>query len=192
MEWLIANNPDYKHIKIDEEALKEYPVDTDHIQLPTVLEENDVVQDMPKEDGADHEIQKDKVKEKSVFDNDDLDEKSSFDNDYEDLLLAFEKYEEEQGDMPNPTHTVNENIANDTIDNYVKKAVEELQVGNDPPDSTEKLPWPEQADDEPVSDFTIGFFTKCFPHLFPDGMADISKSRPGNRPTKPGAVKKPS
>ena len=39
LEWLIANCPDYKHIKIDEEALKEYPVDTDHIQLPTVLEE---------------------------------------------------------------------------------------------------------------------------------------------------------
>ena len=96
-------------------------------------------------------------------------------------FLLFEEYEEQQGDVPKPSHAVNENIANDTIDNYVKKAIEDLQVGNDTSDPEEKLPWPEQVDDEPVSDFTIGYFTKCFPHLFPDGMADISKSRPGDK-----------
>ena len=124
-----------------------------------------------------------KKKDQSLFDNNNEDEKSPFDNDDEDLVLAFEEFVEKQGDMPNPTHTVNENIANDTIDNYVKKAVEELQVGDDPSDAAEKLPWPEQADDDQIFDFTIGFFTKCFPHLFLDEMADISKSRPGNRPT---------
>ena len=31
----------------------------------------------------------------------------------------------------------------------------------------ERVSWPEQ-DDEPFSDFTYGYFTKCFPHLCPD------------------------
>ena len=78
-------------------------------------------------------------------------------------------------------HTVNENNATDTIDNYVKKAIEELQVGKDNSEP-EKIPWPEQ-DDEPVSDFTYGYFSKAFPHLFPNGMADITKTRPGKKPT---------
>ena len=67
------------------------------------------------------------------------------------------------------------------IDNNVKKAIEELQVGNEKPEP-EKVPWPEQGD-EPVSDFTYGYFTKAFPHLFTDGMADITKMRPGAKPT---------
>ena len=61
------------------------------------------------------------------------------------------------GDIPKPTHTVNENIATDTIDNMVKKAIEELQVGNEKSE-LEKMPWPEQGE-EPVSDFTYGYFT---------------------------------
>ena len=44
------------------------------------------------------------------------------------------------------------------------------------------MPWPEQGE-EPVSEFTYGYFTKAFPHLFPDGMADITKMRPGAKPT---------
>ena len=108
-------------------------------------------------------------------------EKNPFDNDDEEMLLAYEEYEQRQGDIPKPTHAVNENIARDTIDDYVKKAVENIQVGENSPDS-EKVSWPEQ-DDEPVSNFTYGYFIKCFPHLFPDEMADITKTRPGKKPT---------
>ena len=108
-------------------------------------------------------------------------EKNPFDNDDEEMLLAYEEYEQRQGDIPKPTHAVNENIARDTIDDYVKKAVENIQVG-DETSEPEKMSWPEQ-DDEPVSDFIYGYFTKCFPHLFPDGMADITKTRPGKKPT---------
>ena len=63
----------------------------------------------------------------------------------------------------------------------LKKAIEKIQVGDDSSEA-EKISWPEQ-DDEPVSDFTYGYFTKAFPHLFPDGMADITKMRPGAKPT---------
>ncbi len=85
--------------------------------------------------------------------------------------------------MPKPRHTVNGNIANDTVDNYVKKAIEDLQVGDDPSESAEKFPWPEKVYDEPVSDFSNGYFSKCFYHLFLDGMDDISNSRLGDTPT---------
>ena len=87
---------------------------------------------------------------------------------------------ESLGDIPKATNTVNENIATDTIDNYVKRAVEELQIGNGNSEP-EKVPWPEQGE-EPVSDFPYGYFTKAFPHLFPDGMADVTKNRPGTKP----------
>ena len=63
---------------------------------------------------------------------------------------------------------------------YVKKAIEDLEVGNDQSEP-EKVPWPEQGE-EPVSDFIWGYFTKAFPHLFCDGKADISKDRPGVKP----------
>ena len=46
---------------------------------------------------------------------------------------------ESLGDIPKPTHTVNENIATDTVDNYVKKAIEDLKVGNDQSEP-EKVP----------------------------------------------------
>ena len=53
-------------------------------------------------------------------------EKHPFENEDEDLNMAYEEYVESLGDIPKPTHTVNENIARDTIDNMVKKAIEEL------------------------------------------------------------------
>ena len=69
----------------------------------------------------------------------------------------------------------------------VKKAIEELQVGNDKSEP-EKMPWPEQGE-EPVSDFTYCYFTKAFPHLFTDGMANITKMRPGAQPTMKQCVR---
>ena len=35
----------------------------------------------------------------------------------------------------------------------------------------------------PVSEFTPGFFSMAFPWLFPEGKADITRSRPGKTPT---------
>ena len=40
LEWLIASNPDYKEIKINEENLAQYPSDTNDIKLPTYSDEN--------------------------------------------------------------------------------------------------------------------------------------------------------
>ena len=54
---------------------------------------------------------------------------------------------ESLGDIPKATHTVNENIATDTIDNYIKRAVEELQIGNENSEP-EKVPWPEQGEEQ--------------------------------------------
>ena len=54
------------------------------------------------------------VYEKSEQMTEDNSEKSPFDNDDEEMLLAYEEYEEKQGDIPKPTHAVNENIARDT------------------------------------------------------------------------------
>ena len=171
LNWLIKNCPDYKEIEIDEENLSKYPSEGGNIDIPT-YEDEAVEENGQSVDGNRKEKPKQKPEENT--------EKSPFDNEDEEMLLAYEEYEEKQGDVPKPSHAVNENIAQDTIDNYVKKAIEEIQVGKDSSEP-DKISWPEQ-DDEPVSDFSYGYFTKCFPHLFPDGMADISKTRPGNQP----------
>ena len=152
-----------------QENLAQYPSDTGNIELPSHPENQE-------DNLQEQEENFEETPEEGT------DEKSPFENEDEELLQAFEEYEEKQGDLPKPRHTLNENIATDTIDNYVKRAVEELQVGNNS-SNPEKVPWPEQLDEEPVSDFSYGYFTKCFPHLFPDGMADITKSRPGVQPT---------
>ena len=137
LEWLIAHCEDYKDIKINEANLAQYPSDT-NIELPSV-------------DEAVDESDK-KSKTANVVSEPTNNEKHPFENEDEDLNIAYENYVESLGDIPKATHTVNENIATDTIDNYVKKAVEELQIGNDNSEP-EKMPWPEQGD-EPVSDFT--------------------------------------
>ena len=114
LEWLIANCEDYRDITINEENLARYASDGD-IELPTVDEA------------------KDEKEKKSKTTNDIIpeqtnNEKHPFENEDEDLNMAYEEYVESLGDIPKPTNTVNENIATDTIDNYVKKAIEELQV----------------------------------------------------------------
>lgn len=42
--------------------------------------------------------------------------------------------------------------------------------------------WP-QRDHQPASEFTMGFFSKAFPDLFPDGTGDITKPRVGKNPS---------
>ena len=152
---------------INEENLAQYPSDSE-IELPTV------------DEAVDENDKKSKTANNTIPDQSN-NEKHQFENEDEDLNMAYEVYVESLGDITKPTHTVNENIATYTIDNLVKKAIEELQVGDDKSEP-EKVPWPEQGD-EPVSDFTYGYFTKVFPHLFPDGMADITKMRPGAKPS---------
>ncbi len=45
LEWLIANHPDYKNTKINEENLKQYPSETADIELPTISEDLDMLQE---------------------------------------------------------------------------------------------------------------------------------------------------
>ena len=42
--------------------------------------------------------------------------------------------------------------------------------------------WPKR-DHQPASEFQMGFFTKCFPDLFPDGRGDITKPTIGKNPS---------
>ena len=42
--------------------------------------------------------------------------------------------------------------------------------------------WPAR-ENQPVSEFTMGFFSKAFPDLFPDGRGDITKPRLGKNPS---------
>jgi len=44
------------------------------------------------------------------------------------------------------------------------------------------LEWP-QRDHQPASEFTMGFFSKAFPDLFPNGRGDITKPRVGKNPS---------
>ena len=125
LEWLIANCEDYRDITINEENLAHYTSDGD-IELPTVDEVVD-------ENNKKSKTTNDKKTEQTN------NEKHPFENEDEDLNMAYEEYVESLGDIPKPTHTVNENIATDTIDNMVKKAIEELQVGNDKSEP-EKMP----------------------------------------------------
>ena len=185
LEWLIENCPDYQHIKINEENLAQYPTETDDIDIPTCSKENAEPVVLNSEEAPESgigEAPKVKTKEASVSETVEeayADEKNPFDNEDEELLQVYEDHVDELGDIPKPTHTLIGNLATDTIENFVKKAIDELKVG----DAPEKVPWPEQ-DDEPVSDFTAGYFTMAFPHLFPDGMGDITKTRPGLTPTR--------
>ena len=133
----MANCDDYKAIKISEENLAQYPSD-DNIELPSIVEAEEETNKKSKN--------VDNTSEQTNY------EKHPFENDDEDLIKAYEEYLESLGDIPKPTHTVNENIATDTIDNNVKKAIEDLLVGNDQSEP-EKIPWPKQGE-EPVSNFT--------------------------------------
>ena len=159
LEWLIAHCEDYRDIKISEENLAQYSSNAE-IELPTV---NEAVDETDKKSKRAN----DTITEQTNA------EKHPFENEDEDLNMAYEEYQESLDNISKPSHTVNNNIATETIDNNVKKAIEELQVGNEE-SKPDKMSWPEQGD-EPVSDFTYGYFTKAFPHLFPDGMADITK-----------------
>ena len=192
LEWLKKNCPDYKEVAIDEETLAQYPTETGNIEIPTFIDEElstkdqstnlnseEIPESVPNQEeeiNEKNEKKSKKVSEKVVEDY--IEEESPFDNDDEDLREAYDEFVEEQGDIPKPTHTVIEITATETIDNLVNKFIEEVQVGSEP----EKVPWPE-TEDEPVSDFDTGYFTKAFPHLFPNGMADRSKSRPGAKPS---------
>jgi len=44
------------------------------------------------------------------------------------------------------------------------------------------LEWP-QRDHQPASEFTMGFFSKAFPDLLPNGRGDITKPRVGKNPS---------
>ena len=133
LEWLIANCEDYKDIKINEANLAQYPSDT-NIELPSVDETED--ENDKKSKTAINTIPEQTNNEKHPFENED-----------ENLNIAYEEYVESLGDIPKATHTVNENIATDTIDNYIKRAVEELQIGNENSEP-EKVPWPEQGEEQ--------------------------------------------
>ena len=61
-----------------------------------------------------------KCQEESVQEAENNSEKNLFENDDEEMILAYEEYEERQGDILKPTHIVNENIARYTIENYVR------------------------------------------------------------------------
>lgn len=45
------------------------------------------------------------------------------------------------------------------------------------------IDWPKR-DHQPASEFNMGFFSKAFPDLFPDGRGDITKPRVGKNPSK--------
>ena len=104
LEWLIANCEDYKEIKINEENLAQYPSDS-NIQLPSVEEAKEEIGQKSKD--VDFTTTGQTNNEKHPFENDD-----------EDLIKAYEEHMESLGDIPRPTHTVNENMATDTVDNY--------------------------------------------------------------------------
>ena len=179
LEWLIANCPDYHGIKINEENLAQYPSDTGDIDFPSCSDE--VAQeknDNLKEKSADVEKEENTTKTDNKNIEETSDGLSPFDNDDVELMEAYEEHIENQGDIPKANRTVQENIVRETVDDYVRQAVEALKIGKEP---TEKIAWPEHGD-EPVSEQTAGYFTAAFPHLFPDGMGDITKSRPGTRP----------
>ena len=107
MEWWITQCKDYKDIKINEANLAQYPSDT-NIKLPSVDEAAD---ENDKKSKTANAIPKPTNREKHPFENED-----------EDLNLPYKKYVESLRDIPEAIHTVNENIATDTIENYVKKS----------------------------------------------------------------------
>ena len=121
LEWLIKNCPDYKDITIDEDNLAEYPEETGDIDIPTCTDE-DETQDA-KETSKEGDEGKEKKSTIQPEIEDYVQEEAAFDNDSPELREAYEKYEEERGDIPKTTHIAMENIATDTVKNLTKKVL---------------------------------------------------------------------
>ncbi|MCH2545601.1 MAG: AAA family ATPase [Alphaproteobacteria bacterium] len=104
LNWLIANNDDYKFIKINEKALAEYPSGGGDLQGIQSLVDEDAINDA-------------EIEAPLVVDDRELDK-------------ALDEQEINKKDMPTPNATVMEPLERETISNFIKKAAKEIKTSN--------------------------------------------------------------
>ena len=88
----------------------------------------------------------------------------------EEVTAANEEFTEEPSstvDMPIPGFTVRENLERSVVQSI--------------PEERSELPFPTRGR-VPASEFQPGYYTQCFPDLFPDGKGDITNPRIGKNP----------
>ena len=156
--WLKENNDEYKHIQINHEALREYPNNGGDLQgiLRVIVDEDD--------EGVQQSTTPGMTNDETC-----------------DLKATLEASDR---DLPRPDATVCAPLDKGLVDDYIKKAVDSISIGNTKTNKTLNEVTVELLQgSEPVSEFMPGFFSKAFPHLFPDGKADFTKPRLGKQPT---------
>ena len=147
LEYLADKNPFYKNIKINKENLKAYEDADGHVENVTVLHKDwePTLEDI----------------EMPMSDKDHL---------LEDNL---------QGDFPLPDTILPHPVSSEDIKTLTQKAIN--LVGEKVPDSEEKqeeiqttfaLP---KRGNRPLSEFQAGYYSKTFPHLFPNGDGDYRR-----------------
>ena len=157
LQFLKQNNPEYSDITIDEDRLNLYPRNS---QTPV---QN--IRTLPDTMSACTGAQEDA---NAMGDND------REDDDGGDLIdnhagLNDVQLVETVGPVGMPTETVN---------NQIREAI----LGSDRADTVpECIDWP-RRNDQPVSEWEPGFFSRSFPNLFPFGTGDLTKARIGKNP----------
>ncbi len=157
--WLKENNDDYKHIQINYDALKEYPSNGGDLQgiLRVILDDDD---------------------------SEETEKTNTPGMDDDENCIHQATLEAKTRDLPRPDATVCTPLDKGLVDNYIKKAVETISIGETKTNETLNEVTVELLQgSEPVSEFLPGFFSKAFPHLFPDGKGDFTKPRLGKQPT---------
>ncbi|KAG0723363.1 hypothetical protein GWK47_005544 [Chionoecetes opilio] len=159
LKWLVQNNPEYRHMIINYEVLNEYPESGGNVEgIRRIIDDENLLE----------------VSETNPV---------ASDEDRDRLCAAVAaQQEDDDGDIPRPNSTVGEALSKGIVNEHIKKAVDSIQVGGSDESSNNPVLELLQSS-EPASEFMPGFFSKAFPHLFPDGKGDFTKPRLGNQPT---------
>ena len=152
LRWLKEHNRFYSHIHIDEDALQRYP-------------ENDYVDGIPQEVSNETGPQKDACNPSMINEIDEINE----------VLRSDMNISE---DLPAPESTIQKNYSKPTVLESMQKTAENITIAGDSASRNETSDNQEflfpQLSKNAVSEFIEGFFTMCYPELFPTGVGDIT------------------
>ena len=145
LEYLKANDPWYKDVEIDQEAISEYTKKGGRVEGLRTMHQD--WEPMPQ----DEEVpmgEKDVISEEMVY-----------------------------GDMPQPDSIVPQLVPSENVNNLVKNAVDSVGRANEPKEKINGIDKPfsfPTRSKKPLSEFSPGYYSKCFPHLFPNGEGDFN------------------
>ena len=163
LQWLKINNKFYSHIEIDNAALQKYP------------DNGDYVEGIPEEFMDDTGNQNEACNPSMTNEIDEINE----------ILQSDMNISE---DMPPPESTIQKNYSKPTVLESMQKSAKKVAIAGDSGSNKESSDNQEilcpQHSKHAVSEFIEGFFTMCYPELFPTGVGDITLPHKGEKPTE--------